>query len=59
MAAWPNQEERTAIFNNVFTDASMSRYYLIMVVLSCTVALCVRIVVVPPIKKYPRVRKLI
>ena len=38
MAAWPNSEERNAIFNNVFTDASLSRYYLIMVVLSCTVA---------------------
>lgn len=38
MTQWPDKEGQKKIYANVFADASLDRYYFIMVILSCTVA---------------------
>ncbi len=38
MKQWPDKEGQKTIYNNVLDDARPSRYYFVMVILSCTVA---------------------
>lgn len=38
MTQWPDRDGQKKIYANVFAEASLDRYYFIMVILSCTVA---------------------